>query len=208
MAYGTLADVRAILTSSATYSDAAVNAALARTTAPIDQFTGQFFDARSKSLTVDGEGAHLLRLYDRSDDGRVAAARIVSVSQVDTTNGIYTTLIPAYAYTAKVGWFAIRLRNITQDWDEGCDNYVVTGTFGYSSVPADVQRAAVLLAIRDLETGLVLPSSKFHADESNSSMGGASSSKAPHVYDFTHSTGDADADRLLSPWRRRMEMRL
>ncbi len=159
MAYTTIAAVRAAgLSDTTAYPDAAITAAIARVGAVIDRATRQWFEPRTKTLTLDGSGTATLLLD----------VPIVSVSQL-FVNDDFDNPLPAELYEVFAG------RDASQD-DRGCPmirlrgslgagrfrrgmRQRVVGIFGFleadDTTPVLIQHAALRLAIRDLSNPAV-----------------------------------------------------
>lgn len=155
MAYATLADVRAEGLLVADASDLRVTALLDEASAFIDEVCGQFFAARSLTLTLDGPPRPssfstvrpAARLFWTTTTPRrdsvlhlpVPALAVTSIRRLYPGTGATPTTLAATSYTVYNRTFPDDRKNpkivlLTGAWEPGEQIYEITGTFGYCDV--------------------------------------------------------------------------
>jgi len=130
--------------------------------ANIDQYVGTYFDSRTGTIYLDGNGTHLLSVAG------VLSAPIQSVTslQLLDTDGVTVkeTLTEGTDFFVQ-GWSLEkpfdRFKNTSSSsgnddrshWIRGPRRYKLTGVFGPATVPTLVKKATALLAIEALRPG-------------------------------------------------------
>lgn len=142
MPYATLQDLRDEGVTVEQLSDVRAAVMLARASAFIDRVTGQWFEPRTKTLTLDGNGLNTLWL-----DAVPITITSVTVDDLTVTAGERV----AYGHPDDRDNPRMVMRNGC--WPRGLKNVVVVGTFGYVdndgvSPPPEIRDACMRLVMR------------------------------------------------------------
>ncbi|MFN3485190.1 MAG: hypothetical protein ACK44W_06885 [Planctomycetota bacterium] len=128
--------------------DAAVEQALDRAARMIDAFTGRDFLKREAAYRVDGNGTESIFLDDRP----VIEVLDLRVDGLALSPDSYV-LYPDAGYIRLNGARRNILAGFPGIFSKGARNVEVHGFFGFETVPAEVNEAAILLAMEFLRTG-------------------------------------------------------
>lgn len=159
----------------------------------IESVTRDYFYAASFEATLDGNG------QDRLCLGRVAS--VLSVTSVELCgvelsstyyrcDGTFIYLNPIVAEVTELAELHLRLRQKEVLFPEGMGNVVVTGTEGWSSCPAAIKKAAIILCEYENDSTLY---QGYSPTDKSESIDGYSRSRNERKY----MTGVIEADRLL-----------
>lgn len=112
--------------------DIKVQAVLNYCSSLIDAYVGfSFVEEKDVTIYTDGDGHNKIAL----------PKRIIKITSISTTDG--------YNYSVSdmriVGERKKKVLNVKESFDDGCDNLVVVGDFGWETVPQDVIDCLVLL---------------------------------------------------------------
>lgn len=145
MAYVTEANIaaklgRALTTEETTYFTGVVSPAV---TAYIDLMTETSFGADAESeVYVSGTGTATLIIPTMH--------AITSVAHVTDDDVEEAVPVDDYRTTPRGSVNKFALRHITGEWEEGTENYKVSGKLGYAEVPADITAVATELALNSI----------------------------------------------------------
>lgn len=156
MSYATLAEARAAGITTDRYgatlgSDVRVQALLDDASTYIDDATGWWFNARTKTLTFDGTGREVLWL----------PAPIISLTSV-SFSGTAIDLTSVLRYGTVASGDSLRAARLARTgsppgvWPKGRRNVVVVGSFGFtkadgSSPPPEIRDACLRLVVRNVQ---------------------------------------------------------
>ncbi len=128
--------------------DEAVEKAIGRATRMVDAYAGRDFLKREATYRTDGNGSESLFLDDRP---------VVEVLELRVDDYLLTpesyVLYPDAGYIRLNGARRSIFAGFPGIFPKGARNVEVHGFFGFESVPAEVNEAAILLAIEFLRTG-------------------------------------------------------
>jgi len=172
----------------------------------IEKFTNDKFRIVSDTLEVDGSGSSMLNI------SKYTSLQILSITQIKYISDTYDEVIDSSYYEVYKRFIkldeSLEIRGYpylsTGNWVKGSKNYEVTGTFGWSSTPALITRAAILLARKLID------------NDDPESAGGALSPlmKSEKIGDYSYTkddggdfgknlqsfTGDIEIDSILSSY--------
>ena len=147
-AYCTLQEIRDRGVTAEAAPDEAVEKAIARATRTVDVYAARDFLKREVTYRIDGNGSESVFLDDRP---------VIEV--VDLRVDDYLLTPESYVLYPDAGYIRLNgaRRNIFAGFPgifpKGARNVEVHGFFGFEAVPAEVNEAAVLLAIEFLRIG-------------------------------------------------------
>jgi len=230
MAYITLAQVRSEGLKAADFPDGKVNAAIARSCALLDRLTGQWFESRAVTATLDGNGTDTLFL----------PVPVISVTSL-YVNGDFTNALDSESYAVYNGRqepsdhrsnpmiklvkstdiFAPFEDPQTPVFSAGRQNQRIVGAFGYleadDTTPLPIQRAAMILTIRDLTNPLFVgEGSTTPENEASSGVSGPKQKETTDRHSITYAapsyraqrtgtlalTGSAEVEEIIATYRR------
>jgi hypothetical protein len=180
MAYCTIQDLRdegVPETGYGSKTDAQLTKVITRVCAAIDNYTGRFFEPRDMTIVLDGTGARLLLLGDpiisitsiKLGGPDFSLSTAVDLDGVKIYNRHLTQRLmnPDDRESPKLE-YAVDEDYLSQStfypdrWTKGNQNIQIVGTFGYTDwdsgdaegvTPPLIERAAVLMCLRDMHTG-------------------------------------------------------
>lgn len=157
MAWVSLSEARAEGFSSVSFSDSRVEAAIAEVEDQIARVTGNWFDARTLTLRLDGKGGDTLLL----------SHPIISISSVSVNGEALSVADDLAVYNRHLSGLLVpddrhnpKIVRRSGTFPVGLQNVVVVGSFGYrdydalqptGKVPATLKRAVFMLLRRSLE---------------------------------------------------------
>jgi len=166
----------------------------------INAYTGQRFDASSKTVEVLGDGTDTILLPERVESiSKVTVDDVVVFS--DTISNYTFTITPtnhAIRVDKPVGIEAFETYPYTEDIAEPAyfkrgKRYAITGVFGYENIPSEIYEATILLANDFFHQDTVWKNKyikRMQTGDWNIELSGQA---------FT-GTGNATADRILEPF--------
>jgi hypothetical protein len=184
----TIADYMTFTGQSTLANQTQVAEAIRQATAYAENVCGRTFAlaamGNSHVWTFDGKGG--LKLF-------TPQAPIISVTSVETWNGTAWEVVDAVSYTPTIGddgeYICFREQ---YTWVVGILNWRVTYTYGFTTIPADLKRAILLIAHAFARVSLRAPDLKSQSDGDQA-----------FVYnDRMTSDIPTDALDLLAPYKR------
>ncbi|MGB0685407.1 MAG: hypothetical protein ACPGQD_04365 [Planctomycetota bacterium] len=198
MAYGSIAGVRAAGISASVADDPTVTALLAEATAFIDRVTGSWFESRSVTLTLDGEGTRHLHF----DVPPISITEVRRHDRIDATS----EEVAAGDYLTYTDPENPKLHHLTACWERGHQNYEVDGSFGWlvdGATPGGITRAANLLAARWARPVSEQDATEYRRGDIKRVRVQGREVEWGNATAATGSwTGDPDIDRILALYRR------
>lgn len=198
--YTTLEKIRAKGYSDTDYPDPDVDESIALACSAIDRICGYPFDSRTETRPYDGSGTTLL----------VLDIPIVSITKVEIRTGpgsftpydmsnfaVYTDDKYPRIKIINPGYSIVGLSEFPQE----PQSVKLTGTFGYSQTPLEIQRAALLLAIalltEDVDPADRLKQFKIEEETEDHRY------KLSEAMVESRQTGIPAVDRILKRYRRK-----
>ena len=182
----------------AAWSDDDVDAAIVRMSRVIDQVTRNYFGKRDMVLELDGSGGPKLFLNQRI---RWPIVTVTSVKWREDYAGVYDNTLASDKY--RISRSRKCLERVDAGWfDDGHENWQVSGSFGRANVPEIIQWACVLLVREHITPGSAdkyekLVTERFPSGYSYSRKSGGGTQDSAVAALGGKTTGVAVVDNLL-----------
>lgn len=184
------------------YSDAELENEIALAEAMIERITNDIFYSKTETNTFDGNGKYALFFAPRIP---YKLLTVTSCKDIDINGQVLETFVenddfvkyPHYLQTAVWESGDRPRRGIFRGgkWPTGQKNIVVAGTWGASTTPIEIKRAALLLTLQALKPGSVGLTTR---DIVQASWPDFTVSFRQAGYAAGDQTGFAEIDRILS----------
>jgi len=163
-------------------SDAYLNLAITRATKKIDRFTRCRFEVTRRTITLKGDGTHVLLTMQRTYWPINSIHSIVERAAYDETFADDGETVDSDNYDVHASRRAIENHYAT--WAQAAFyNFQADISFGYTETPPEIKQAAVLLVQEEITPGTIEKVGQFDSE------------KFPDGYSYTRSAG---ADRIVS----------
>lgn len=205
MSYASVSDVRAEGLSSEQASDARITGLLEEASETIDRVCGWWFEPRTTSLTLSGNGNRTLELPIPP----VADDAITGIVMNESPLDVSVVQLFGATLTGRKMTLRIDSRSLLY-FERGFGNIVITGTFGVLSrsgqTPAAIKRAAVMMALKmapKLGTQDAVDARNQWRVTTERTRDQEVQVQPRQASGFVL-TGDPEVDEVLRPWRRPM----